>query len=86
MFETNAHVRIPTPQRHALHLAKHFEQRVSVQCEVSLMHTDFPHAACELRRSDVNQEARGEELVINWTGSGEHVVAGMARAIRGHGR
>lgn len=49
MFETNARVRIPTPQRYALRLAKHFEHRVSVHREEALTRIYFPDATCKLR-------------------------------------
>jgi uncharacterized protein len=52
MFETNAHVHIATPQRYALRLAKHFEHRVSVHREDSLIRIYFPDATCELRPQD----------------------------------
>lgn len=49
MFEANAHVQIPTPQRYALRLAKHFEHRLSVHREDTLSRICFPDAICELR-------------------------------------
>src|ERR1700722_8292101 len=49
MFETNARIRIPTPQRYALRVAKHFEHRVSLHREDALTRIYFPDATCERR-------------------------------------
>ena len=73
MFETNARVRIPTPQRYALRLAKYFGHRVSVHREDALMRHLRP-------------AARAEEFPIAWSGSGEAAVANTGSIAEGLGR
>ena len=48
MLQISSDVRIPTPQKYALRLAKHFEHRVAVQREQPPYRVDFPDAPCEI--------------------------------------
>jgi uncharacterized protein len=52
MLEIVSDVRIPTPAKYALRLAKHFEHRVTVQREQQPYRVEFPDAPCEIRFSD----------------------------------
>ena len=52
MLQINSDVLIPTPQKYALRLAKHFEHRVKVQREQQPFRVEFPDTPCEIGFTD----------------------------------
>lgn len=52
MLQTDSDVRIPTPGKYALRLAKHFEHRVTVQRNEQPYRVEFPDAPCEISFTD----------------------------------
>jgi hypothetical protein len=52
MLQIDSDVRIPTPQKYALRLAKHFEHRVTVQRDQPPYRVEFPDAPCEIGFTD----------------------------------
>ncbi len=51
MLETITDIRLPTPQRYAVRVGRHFEHRVSVHREDALVRIHFPDATCDMRPS-----------------------------------
>ena len=52
MLQIRSDVRVPTPHKYALRLAKHFEHRVAVQRLQQPYRIDFPDAPCEIDFTD----------------------------------
>lgn len=77
MLQINSDVRIPTPQKYALRLAKHFEHRVAVQREQQPFRVDFPDAPCEIGFTD-------ELLHLNIQATSSETLARVREVVTRH--
>ena len=81
MLNTLANIRVATPDRHVLRLAKYFEHRVSVHREDHLVRIHFPDATCEFRPTDdrllIHIKSQSQLALARW----QEVIARNLRQV-----